>query len=209
MFASTANTIPLFEGKENCTFTVRVPREYLAPTDPANAEDQIAGGLEEICKRRALWGSDVYTDDSDVVAAAVHSGWIRGDFGEFNDDVKDLFEDGAAKPETEQTSLTAKPPHPIPIPAQRDMHITVLILPPLRNYAASTKHHLRSRTWGDNHDGMSFAIHAIDFVDEPRATRFLERGPKALKQRLQDEQRRRREAAESLLGMKKRAAVAV
>ncbi|KAF2154109.1 hypothetical protein K461DRAFT_312083, partial [Myriangium duriaei CBS 260.36] len=69
MFSSSSQSMPCFDGKENCTFTVRVPREYLIYSDSANADDQVAGGMEEICKRRAIWGSEIYTDDSDVVAA--------------------------------------------------------------------------------------------------------------------------------------------
>lgn len=204
MFVSTSGTLPDFEGHENCTFTIRVPREYLISSDATHVDDEVAGGLEEICKRRAIWGSEIYTDDSDVVAAAVHSGWVKGDFGDFNEDIKDLFgeeRESPSKLDLQLKSLTSRPSRPVLIPPQRDLRITILILPPLQEYAASTKHNIRSRAWGADHDGMSFMIHSIDFVDEPRPARFVDRGAKAKKSRLRDEQRRRREAAESLLGL--------
>jgi phenolic acid decarboxylase len=63
----------LIEGKENCTLTMKIGKEHLIPAS-----------REEITSRRALWGTDVYTDDSDVIAACIHAGWIRG---EWSDDV--------------------------------------------------------------------------------------------------------------------------
>ncbi|TKA33047.1 hypothetical protein B0A54_14708 [Friedmanniomyces endolithicus] len=204
-FASKMKPIPLFEGKENCTYTVRVPRFYLAST-----QHNEPGALEETCKRRQLWGSDVYTDDSDVIAAAVHSGWIKGDFGKLNNDLRDLCDndsedehlhpqpnDPTAETPLTLTSLPAKPAKP---PANHDMHITLLLLPALQSYASTMHHHIRSREWGRLHDGMSFAIHRIDFVDEGVSNRYLERGISARKQRMAvEEARRRREAAAGLL----------
>ncbi|KAK1082532.1 hypothetical protein LTR48_006910 [Friedmanniomyces endolithicus] len=203
-FASKMKLIPLFEGKENCTYTVRVPRFYLA-----SAQHNEPGALEETCKRRQLWGSDVYTDDSDVIAAAVHSGWIKGDFGKLNNDLRDLcdndFEDEHLHPQPNNTAetpltLTSVPAKPAKPPANHDMHITLLLLPALQSYASTMHHHIRSREWGRLHDGMSFAIHRIDFVDEGVSNRYLERGISARKQRMAvEEARRRREAAAGLL----------
>lgn len=70
-YNSTPVPIPRFDGKENCTFTIRVPRFRIDSSH-----------REEICARRALWGTGVYTDDSDPVAAAIHSGFIRGEWAE-------------------------------------------------------------------------------------------------------------------------------
>ncbi|KAF2479273.1 histone deacetylation protein Rxt3-domain-containing protein, partial [Neohortaea acidophila] len=186
--------IPYFEGKENCTYTVRVPRDYVAHQ---SSSDQGSSCLEEICNHRQVWGTDVYTDDSDVVAAAVHSGWLKGDFGEFNDDLRELEaeprEDGEAPAqeggEAEDAtapphSLTNRPRKPASPPPGRDAHITLLLLPPLEHYASTTQHHIRSREWAGNHDGMSFMIHRIDFVDEAPGSRFRERGAKTRKARI-------------------------
>ena len=180
-FVTTPNPLPRFEGKENCTFTVRVPRLYLS-----NAE------REQICLRRALWGVDIYTDDSDPVAAAIHAGWIRG---EWADDV-DLAlldigsgEDPATGPKTSHVDpksslvLTRPPAKPVTPPAGMDLHLTLLILPTLQSYASSVAHGLRSRGWGDTHDGMSFQIQEVAWVDEGIAS-VEERGGEARRKRL-------------------------
>lgn len=175
----------------------------MSSADSEGATEMVAGGLEEICKRRACWGTGVYTDDSDVVAAAIHSGWIKGDFGDFNEDLKELFEDSDDEEESPAvpTTLKEKPSRPVHVPSEMDMHVTILLLPPLQQYAATNMHHLRSRSWGSDHDGMSYQIHAIDFVNEPRPTRYMERHGVARRERIKDDLRRRREAAESMLGL--------
>lgn len=163
----------------------------------------MAGGLEEICRTRAVWGSEVYSDDSDPVAAAVHSGWIRGDFGEYNEDLHELFNEGEDKPDLPELGkvITEKPKVPLRIPNHAGLHITVLLLPALTHYMATTQHFLRSREWGADHDGISYVIHAIEFVEENAANRFTERGAAAKHQRIKDDLALRREAAESLLGL--------
>lgn len=196
--------IPRFESKQNCTFTVRVPRAYFRSSDTAGSTTTVAGGLEEICRTRSLWGTDVYTDDSDAVAAAVHSGWLLGDFGEYNEDIHDLFD--AANDDIEDLPhigkpVTLKPKFPIRPLASADLHITLLILPALTHYAASTQNNLRSREWGTDHDGMSYMIHSLEFVDESRANRLCERTGAAKHQRIREELDRQKEAAESLLGL--------
>lgn len=180
-FVTTPNPLPRFEGKENCTLTVRVPRFYLSSIE-----------REQICLRRALWGADVYTDDSDPVAAAMHAGWIRG---EWADDV-DLSlldigsgEDSSAQCKTSKIDprssvvLTEPPAKPATPPAGMDLHITLLVLPTLQSYAASVAHGLRSRAWGDTHDGMSFQIQQIAWVDEG-INSVEERGGEARRKRL-------------------------
>ncbi|THX90426.1 Rxt3-domain-containing protein [Aureobasidium pullulans] len=203
-FKSSVKPIPRFEGKDNCTFTVRVPRAYLAASGTTDEGDTVAGGLEEICKTRAVWGSEVYSDDSDPVAAAVHSGWIRGDFGEFNEDLRELFsEQGEEASDTPELGkvVTEKPKVPLRLPPKADLHITLLILPALTSYMASTQNFLRSREWGSDHDGVSYMIHSIEFVEESTSNRFTERSAAAKHQRIKDDLARRREAAESLLGL--------
>ncbi|KAK5710696.1 hypothetical protein LTR15_012852 [Elasticomyces elasticus] len=200
-FKSTVKPIPLFEGKENCTFTVRVPRFYLASSEEREKEGE-GSALEEVCKRRQLWGSEVYSDDSDVVAAAVHSGWIRGDFGKMNADIDKLCGDESEEVEVNgdvPSTMLKRPTRPVKVPQERDMHVTLLILPPLQGYRGTMAHHLRSRDWEGTHDGMSFSVLRIDFVDEGMGGRYVERGITARKERMRIEEARRREAVEGLL----------
>ena len=199
-FSTRMNTMPNFEGSENCTYTMRVPRSYFAPLAKSTKADGPCA-LEEICRRRQLWGTDVYTDDSDVIAAAVHSGWLRGEYGDSNKDLHELLDNESEGEEEAKTSssLTEKPRRPIKVPREHDVHITVLICPPLESYASTTQHHILSREWNRTHDGASYMIHRIDFVDEGLTTRYAERGIAARKQRIAFEEARRVEAAAGLL----------
>jgi hypothetical protein len=195
-FSSKSKPIPVFEGKENSTFTVRVPRYYLTANDAGNHS------LEEICKRRQLWGTEVYTDDSDVVASAIHSGWLKGDFGYANQDLQQVDDNASEKAsggDAALLTLAERPSKPAKAPEGFDAHITVLILPPLEKYASTNQHHVRSREWTKRHDGMSFMIHRIEFVDEGPSSRFAERGAAARKSRIAMEEDNRREAAAGLL----------
>jgi hypothetical protein len=103
-FVSTMKPMPKLDGHENSTYMIRVPRWYLT-----RSKEEIEAGepnrLEEICKRRQIFGTEVYSDDSDVVAAAVHSGWLKGDFGDWNHDLQDVCAD-----EFEQVSTNAVSP---------------------------------------------------------------------------------------------------
>ncbi|KAI7217110.1 hypothetical protein KC333_g4427 [Hortaea werneckii] len=215
-FVNKMKPIPNFEGQENCTYTVRVPRDILTSSRDATANGETST-FEAICKQGHIWGTEVYTDDSDVVAAAVHSGWIQGDFGEQNEDLKTLCDNVSDSGEQQQQqqqsdnpsetpssslTLTDRPRHPAKIPPSHpDLHITLLLLPPLESYPSTTQHHVRSKSWRQTpHDGMSFLIHRIEFVDEGGlSTRNSERGIVARKQRIAVEEAKRRDAAAGLL----------
>lgn len=175
-YTSTPVPLPRFDGKANCTFTVRVPRFRID-----------ASHREEICARRAVWGTGVYTDDSDPVAAAIHSGYIRGEWGEDVDiNMLDLeFKDGyrhALPPPDVPEGEPQIPPVPV---ANKDLHITLLILPRLERYEATLMFGLKSRAWDGTHDGMSFKVERIDWVDEG-STRGEERSGAARRKRLRN-----------------------
>ena len=55
---------------------------------------------------------------------------------------------------------------PVSAPLAQDMHITIVILPALQQYASRIAHGVKSRAWGPNHDGLSFRIEKIAFLDE-------------------------------------------
>ena len=179
-YTTTPQPLPRFEQRENCTFTVRVPRFRI---------DQ--SHREEICARRALWGTGVYTDDSDPVAAAIHSGFIRGAWGEDVDEsmldleIKDIYQH-APPPSAETTTADASkdgprlPPVP---PRDQDLHITLLILPRVERYESTVMFGLKSRKWDGRHDGMSFKVHRVDWVDDG-VGRGEERGGEARRKRL-------------------------
>jgi hypothetical protein len=156
---------------DNCTISVRVPREFL--TDESR---------EKLCVDRYLYGTEVFTDDSDPVVAAIHSGWIRGAWGPDVDinllDLPPPPPEGVPVPR----ATTELPRTPMPPPKNMDAHIEILILPPLVGYAPSLRFGVKSREWGGNHDGRSFMVVGVRWVDEGR-DRHMERVGRARKLR--------------------------
>ncbi|TVY47523.1 hypothetical protein LOCC1_G003690 [Lachnellula occidentalis] len=158
-FVSTANPLPKFEGKENCTFTVKIPAMYLQDT-----------ARRDITYRRAVWGTDIYTDDSDVLCACIHSGYVQGCF---NPDIGDevglkmlLGEDCVLPPIGD---LISEPPKTGPslVPEGKELHVTVLILPPLLEYKGMHRFGVKSRAFGEGgrgHDGGSFMVTGVKWV---------------------------------------------
>ncbi|KAF1991407.1 Rxt3-domain-containing protein [Aulographum hederae CBS 113979] len=191
-YKSSHEPIPHFPDNMNCTFTVRVPRYYLKP------EQRV-----DICETRALWGTDVYTDDSDPIAAAMHAGWI---LGAWTDDVdralldlgpaytrgtkESILDDGPESgtgkqipiPKLMTEPLAAGPVEP---PENMEAHITLLILPRLEEYKGVLRRGVKSRTWGGNHDGVSFRVVRVEWVDEG-CERGAERGAEARRRRLRE-----------------------
>lgn len=182
-YASTPRPLPadIIRGKEGSTLMVKVGKQHLTP-----------GSREEITSRRALWGTDVYTDDSDVVAACIHGGWIRGEWPEDVDIEMLGLEEGLdaegkdvkggkkgrgkepveSKPNPDYLEAPAKS-GPISVPEGRDMHVMVTILPKLEKYTGSVRFGIKSREWGgrfgrdgqrSSHDGLSFMIKSVRFV---------------------------------------------
>jgi len=197
----------LIEGKENCTLTMKIGKEHLVPA-----------AREEITCRRALWGTDVYTDDSDVVAACIHAGWIRGEWSEDVDvsmlgldegysvsDARSVLNGqangtkAAKSPSQHSTSaltVLTEPPRngPMPVPENRDLHVTLLILPRLEKYASTTRFGIKSREFGGPvgieeaqqravHDGISFMVIGLRWVTNGGASQSRLRG-KARRERI-------------------------
>lgn len=173
-YASKPKPLPRFEMNPiNCTLTVRVPRYYLKPRQ-----------RQQIVLQRHLWGARIYRDDSDPIAAAIHSGWIRGEWDETVDvSMLDPRITVANEPSDAEDTLTKVPAAPVTPPADMELHITLLILPTIEEYHSTCEYGITSRK-SLNHDGLSFMVHKIQWVDEGYGTRGQERGAAALKRRL-------------------------
>ena len=125
----------------------------------------------------------MYTDDSDPLAAAIHSGWVAGDYG---DDINpEMLDPHPASPtpihptpKAEDDSINNIPTRPLHPPRGKDLHLTILILPPLARYQGSIRHGIKSRDWGDDHTGPSFLVQALRWLDEG-GSRGRERGAQA------------------------------
>lgn len=124
----------------------------------------------DITYRRAVWGTDIYTDDSDVLCACIHSGYVQGCF---NPDIGDevglkmlLGEDCVLPPIGE---LISEPPKSGPslVPEGKELHVTVLILPALLEYRGMHRFGVKSRAFGEGgrgHDGGSFMVMGVKWV---------------------------------------------
>lgn len=139
---------------------------------------------QQIVLQRHLWGARVYRDDSDPIAAAIHAGWIRGEWDETVDvnmlDPRITAPNNASDAEDTLTKLPAAPVTP---PADMELQIDLLILPRVEKYEGTVEYGISSRK-AKNHDGLSFVIQQIRWVEEGVGSRGQERTAAAMKRRL-------------------------
>lgn len=190
-FSSNPKPLPwdIIKGKLNCILTVKVPRIHLS-----------APAREEITARGYLWGTDVYTDDSDVVAACIHGGWLKGEWAEDVDaHMLDIDNDSSKRrtkakdpaPYLDSEGLITSPhSSPMVVPEDRDLHVNVLILPKLAKYAAATRFGISSREFGGEHgsrsvihDGLSYKVLSLRWVENGAQPQARLRG-KARRERM-------------------------
>ncbi|KAK9473570.1 histone deacetylation protein Rxt3-domain-containing protein, partial [Dipodascopsis tothii] len=141
----------LVEAQINAVLQIRIPYRFL------NREKN------PHVLHRELWGTDIYTDDSDVVAALYHQGYLPH------------------RPAADESRPTAVPDTRVFYLKEADCVATIRILPRLERYVGSYKHELNSRSWLKGHDGMSFQIENVRFVRRGKAE---DRGGPMKKQRL-------------------------
>ncbi|KNE63538.1 hypothetical protein AMAG_08650 [Allomyces macrogynus ATCC 38327] len=138
--------LPPLDRHINATLTVRVARAFLAYENPR-------------VRKRAVWGTGIYTDDSDLVAMLLHSGAL-------------------ALPDPTSNSLK-------PSSALTDLDVTLRVYPRLAHYPGSLHHGVHSRDWR-HHDGVSLAIEAVTPVPPPPPGALVTTGRRARKARLND-----------------------
>ena len=111
-----------------------------------NEQNRIPAGMFDLepLRRRKVWGTDVYTDDSDVLALCLHSGWLRL---------------GAAK-----AKKTDGP---------KSLVVRLVVAPTLLRYHGCSRQGLRSRSWGNGHDGVSLLVESITAVEVRSFSRSL------------------------------------
>ncbi|KAK9460766.1 histone deacetylation protein Rxt3-domain-containing protein, partial [Lipomyces oligophaga] len=135
--------LPRLPTKINSTIQIRIPRQFLL----RHANPHIG--------RREVWGTDIYTDDSDIVAALYHTGYLAK---LFEPDVDDVVTKG-------------------------DCLATIRLLPLLERYQGSCRNGMNSRSWIIPHDGISYSIEGVEFVEKGKAQ---DRGWEMKKRRLEE-----------------------
>ncbi|GBC09087.1 hypothetical protein RclHR1_00860025 [Rhizophagus clarus] len=89
--------------------------------------------FNEKVRKHFLWGTDVYSDDSDVVAVLIHTGHYT-----------------PPPPISEWT-----PTYP-----DHDLCVTIRVLPKLVQYTSTVREGYKSQSWG-NHHGVSYKIESV------------------------------------------------
>lgn len=186
------NMLPAFSEAEdlNCIYTINVSKTWLPDRE-----------RRLICASRNLWGSGIYTDDTDPVAAAMHMGWIKPAFHNVDEALlQKIIHDQNPKVEI---SKDLKPPSkPIDIKKSRDLKITCVVMPLLERYEDSARFGIRSRSWpetplGPPHDGVSFSILKVEAVDTGREERRMGRTGVSKRARLKEQLLARERAKEA------------
>ncbi|KAL3900565.1 MAG: hypothetical protein SGCHY_001246 [Lobulomycetales sp.] len=118
----------------------------------------------------AVWGTEIYSDDSDIVAACVHAGYYKpADAQNWNDKkiaggsganhtTYPIIPDSAIFFDNEGVVSEMLPDH--------DLRVKLIVLPRLAKYTGSLQHGIKSRTWSGpgQHDGESFRIISCEQV---------------------------------------------
>ena len=117
-----------------------------SPYPSANVE--LGRGL----KRRSIWGTDVYSDDSDLGLVLIHAGWIRW----------------TVKTDEEATRRTGTGAGGVKEKRARAdddvIEVTVRVVPKLVRYTATERNGVRTRGWGNGHDGASIVVEGVKRV---------------------------------------------
>ncbi|CEP61612.1 Rxt3p LALA0_S03e06832g [Lachancea lanzarotensis] len=115
-----------------------------------------------------LWGSQLYTDDSDPLLALLHSAVFT------SSDV-----DGPAVLQELQTPANLENPQNVkgeipPTPTPYDLRMDLLLLPPLQFYSSTVNGAIRSRSWTSSHDGITYGIYSIEVIPRDHSLQKIE-----------------------------------
>jgi hypothetical protein len=124
-------------------------------------------------RARQLWGSDIYTDDSDLVVVLMHAGYLyhsRKDAAELLPCwvmLKSTKYLGTCPPPTSKWKRH-QPPHlfthlpfcAVHHPPALVSEVRVVVVPrePLPYYTSTARNSIRSRSWGASTDGCSYSV---------------------------------------------------
>lgn len=174
--------LPNFQDHVNGVLQVRVPARYLTYENPK-------------VKKRAAWGTGIYTDDSDIVTSnnkhinslilscsfllfhivAIHSGKFIPDHHDPELESNDPFL-LAVSGKTVDLIRAATKKHALSpktyLKSRRDdtvpdhdIKVTLRVLPKLQHYTSTIQHRIKSRPWGGNHDGISLFVEKVEQLE--------------------------------------------
>ncbi|KAL7409340.1 histone deacetylation protein Rxt3-domain-containing protein [Mrakia frigida] len=106
------------------------------------------GLLERLSEERRFWGTEVYTDDSDLVGVLVHSGWVVPRFTS----VASMY-GGGGEGEVGRKDKGG------------GVRVTLRMVGRLIRYVSTERNGVRSRGWGNGHDGGSLVVESVVRVE--------------------------------------------
>ncbi|GAA6052330.1 hypothetical protein JCM3770_007255 [Rhodotorula araucariae] len=120
-------------------------------------------------RKRAVWGTDVYTDDSDVLLVLLHSGWLRvtrrerrlraGEKGAGADAIRRARTLGEER--IDVLSGNGDGADEVPVA----LLVRLGVVPALVRYEGIERQGVRSRSWGNGHDGVSLRVEDVQPLD--------------------------------------------
>ncbi|GAA5985945.1 hypothetical protein JCM11641_004837 [Rhodosporidiobolus odoratus] len=121
-------------------------------------------------RKRKVWGTDVYTDDSDVLGVLLHTGWLRvakvergfaaGTKGAGAEAIRRARLPGTPYSPSSSSSIAAGE-YKVP----KALRVRLGIVPPLIRYEGLERGGVRSRAWGNGHEGASLRVEAVEGVE--------------------------------------------
>lgn len=167
-----------------------------------------------MCKKRLLWGTEVYTDDSNILAVLVHLGYLPAvrdgaevvEYASAHDAVIARLaapkRRGAGRSKEIAAAAMAEggvPKTSASVQGKKDLLVKIVICGNLGEYRGVVKYGLKSRGWDGGHDGMGFMVEDVKWVDS--AIGFGDvRGGKGVHERLKkwEVMRKKNEAVETI-----------
>ncbi|CDO92147.1 unnamed protein product [Kluyveromyces dobzhanskii CBS 2104] len=149
--------IPRFSHNHiNTVLTIHIDSEYLL---------QVGRGENIRYQNREIWGTDIYTDDSEILLALQHCEVLPSAGSlERNPNSRSMARPAKRTPVNMENQDSVKgeiPEREIPFAIKVD----ILLLPPLQAYASSTRNNVTSREWtGQIHDGLSYGIYNVEIL---------------------------------------------
>ena len=116
-----------------------------------------------------IWGTDVYTDDSDILLVLMHLGVFQtkdtGNENGYNMSSKSVSPTQRRTPVNSDNIDNVIGTWDSKHPEQTDLIVNILILDTLIGYQGSKRYGLRSRDWfgAQEHDGLSYGVYSIEF----------------------------------------------
>ena len=150
------------------------PRKAPASSNAADPEESAwQFWSQHSLARRKLWGTDVYTDDSDVLAMCVHAGWIEApripNVPEWlgGGGMSGVSRAWADLSQRQEQAVGGAPPRPAAVAQGRssltcDLSVTLRIAPKLILYKGCHRGGIQSRSWGNTHDGVSLVVESVE-----------------------------------------------